>query len=153
MSSNRSKNKIILLTLVILSVLGTWILLTTPGLKPVIVSIYEPAQLLVESATITFSSQQLSSKEPLAHSFHLYNTGGKPLSILGIHAKLPSTVVKLHQSRLKPGQMTPLIITLNPRELKASQTEVLSIRTNDPNKPVQQLKLKAISTPKKTVPI
>jgi len=76
------------------------------------------------------------------HSFTITNTGGDLLKILDVKASCGCTAASPDKKELKPGESTQINVSFNSKGRKGPQTKTVTVKTNDPNKPVLTLMIK-----------
>jgi mono/diheme cytochrome c family protein len=127
-----------------LTVLG----LTTPGYKPVFVNIFEPATIQADQTTLDIGRVPMDSK--VKATYHLYNVGGKPLLIKGVDTSCGCTAAQPKRTHLRPGQQTPLEVTLDTSIKLGHVEKTITVASNDPKTPELVLKLTGVVFAPKT---
>jgi mono/diheme cytochrome c family protein len=129
----------LLLAVLVAVCVGLWFVLTTPGLKPVIISVYEPPILHVDQPTHNLGVVPTDSK--VQHTFYLYNMGGKPLRIHKVDTSCGCTATQLPKQVLAPGDHVPLNVTLDTSIKLGDVKKTIQVYSNDPQHPVTNLYL------------
>ena len=138
---------VITIVLMTLTALSGWAILTTPGLKPVVVSIYEPARIEAEQRILDLGHVETDSK--VHRSFVLYNKGGKHLRIGEVDTSCGCTVAKPSKTVIAPGDFTRLDVTLDTSIKLGSVRKKITVHSNDPHRLTLDLFLVGLVTPKK----
>ena len=76
------------------------------------------------------------------HSFLISNNGGDLLKILDVRASCGCTAASPDKKELKPGESTNISVTFNSKGRKGPQTKIVTVTTNDPEKPSISLSIK-----------
>jgi len=76
------------------------------------------------------------------HSFLISNNGGDLLKILDVRASCGCTAASPDKKELKPGESTNISVTFNSKGRKGPQTKIITVTTNDPEKPAISLSIK-----------
>jgi mono/diheme cytochrome c family protein len=122
------------------ALVGGWFILTTPGLKPVVISVYEPA--IIHPSEVTHDLGNILTDSQAVHTFQLYNVGGKKLQIDKVDTSCGCTVVDISKKSIPPGGFTSLKVTLDTSIKLGRVKKTISVFSNDPNQPVLKLYLK-----------
>lgn len=121
-----------LVALLLVSVAG-WYIFTTPGSKPVVISVYEPPIISVERRVEDIGKVQTDSK---AHAyFLLYNIGGKHLRISDVDTSCGCTVAKVSKTVLAPGDFTRIDVDIDTSLKVGPIRKKITVKSNDPKRP------------------
>ena len=115
----------------------------------IIISLFAVSSLFAQVVEPKVSVQQtefdfgdINQNDIVNHSFIITNTGGDLLKISDVKASCGCTAAVPDKKELKPGESTQIAVTFNSRGRKGPQTKTVSIKTNDPNKPLLTLTIK-----------
>jgi mono/diheme cytochrome c family protein len=133
----KSSRLVIAIMLLLLAVFAGWQILSTPGLKPVVVSIYAPARIEAENRVVNVGKVETDSK--VHQSFVLYNKGGKHLRISEVETSCGCTVAELSKKVLAPGDFTRLAITMDTSIKLGEVIKKITVHSNDPKRPALDL--------------
>ncbi|WP_303675158.1 DUF1573 domain-containing protein [Vampirovibrio chlorellavorus] len=139
--------KLIFLILLTFAGISMWLIFTTPGRKPVVISVYEPPIIKAEQRIEEVGKVETDSKVP-AH-FLLYNVGGKPLKIVDVQTSCGCTVAKLSKTVVYPGDFTRLDVSLDTSIKLGKVRKQITVKSNDPKRPTLPLFLVGEVLPKK----
>ena len=84
----------------------------------------------------------INQGDVVTHSFVITNNGGDQLVIKDVKASCGCTAAKPDKNELNPGESTNLLVTFNSKGRKGPQTKVVTVTTNDPEKPSTTLTIK-----------
>lgn len=130
----RSPSRVLfVVALALLAVIAGWYILTTPGRKPVVVSIYEPPIVSVEERVKDIGQVQTDSK--VETGFLLYNIGGKHLRISGVDTSCGCTVADVSKKVVAPGDFTQLKVELDTSIKLGKIRKKILVHSNDPKRP------------------
>lgn len=121
----------------LLAILAGWYIWITPGLKPVVVSIYEPPIISADSLIKDLGQVQTDSK--VHTKFLLYNIGGKHLRILDVDTSCGCTLAEVSKRVVAPGDFTRIEVALDTRIKMGKIRKEVTVRSNDPRRPVLSL--------------
>jgi mono/diheme cytochrome c family protein len=130
-----------------IALLAGWYILTTPGLKPVVIQVYEPPHIYAESRIQNIGSVETDSKIPA--TFLLYNKGGKHLRITDIQTSCGCTLAKVSKRVIAPGDFTKLQVEMDTSIKLGEVRKEITITSNDPDRPKLSLFLTGKVLPKK----
>lgn len=142
-----SRRLVLTVIFAVFAVLSGWYILTTPGLKPVVVSIYEPPRIFAESRIRNIGSVETDSKIP--SEFILYNKGGKPLRIKDVQTSCGCTVAKISKKVISPGDYSRLKVEMDTSIKLGKVRKTITVASNDPQRPELLLFLVGNVLPKK----
>ncbi len=128
---------LILIAILLASAYGLYIGMTTPGLKPVVISVYSPP--MIEAVEVSHELGDIPTDSEATHVFKLYNMGGKPLVIKDVDAPCGCTVGRVSDNVVAPGDFTNLEVRLDTSIKLGRVKKKISVFTNDPEQPVQEL--------------
>lgn len=111
----------------------------TPGLRPVIIYPYEGAMLKPEQVSHDLGIVPTDAK--IAHTFNLYNTGGKYLRIYNVETSCGCTAATLKKKHVAPGDYTKLSLILDTSTKLGPIKKTIDVFSNDPKHPVYRLYL------------
>jgi mono/diheme cytochrome c family protein len=114
---------------------------TEPGLKPVVISVYEPPIIRPDETTHWLGDILTDSKAQ--HVFHVYNVGGKKLVIDRVEASCGCTVADISKKSIPPGDVAALTVTLDTSIKIGPVKKKITVYSNDPQQPELALYLKA----------
>jgi hypothetical protein len=108
----------------------------------------EPSMLVQQRAKMIFESQhhdfgKIVDVEQAEAVFKFTNKGNEVLKIVDKKATCGCTVPDLAKSEYQPGESGEIKVTYNPRGKHGSQTQTVTITTNDPIEPKVQLTIGA----------
>jgi mono/diheme cytochrome c family protein len=104
-----------------------------PELRPVVISVYEPA--MIQPDEVTHDLGEIPTDSHVEHTFYLYNVGGKPLILRKADASCGCTVVKLEKKTLLPGESTALKVNLDTSLKIGRVKKTISVYSNDIKNP------------------
>lgn len=125
------------IALLLFAIFAGWQIWTTPGLRPVVVSIYEPAMISAEQRVIDIGKVETDSK--IAQEFVLFNKGGSHLRISGVDTSCGCTVAALTENVLAPGEFTRLKVELDTSIKLGPVRKKITVKSNDPKRPALDL--------------
>ncbi len=125
--------RLLLLVLLVLACVAGWYLFTTPGRKPVVISVYEPPIIYAEKRVEDIGKVQTDTKVPA--QFLLYNIGGKYLRIADVETSCGCTVAKISKKLVAPGDFTRLDIELDTSIKIGKVNKQVTVKSNDPKRP------------------
>lgn len=130
----RSPVRLILTVLLLLvSLLAIGYILRTPGLKPVVVSIYEAPIIEAEHRIQDIGSVKTDSQAKT--DFLLYNKGGKHLRISAVETSCGCTVAKISKKVIAPGDFTRIRVALDTSLKMGNLRKKVTVFSNDPERP------------------
>lgn len=130
----RSRSRMVLIvTLVLLSLVGGIYIMTTPGRKPMVVSIYEPPIISVEKRVQDLGKVQTDSK--VQTDFLIYNIGGKRLRIKDVETSCGCTVAKISKRVVAPGDFTRIQVEMDTSLKVGPVRKKITLLSNDPKRP------------------
>lgn len=124
---------ILMAVMIGLAVLAGGYILSTPGLKPVVVSIYGPPTIWAEQRVRDVGEVKTDSS--VGASFILYNKGGKYLRILDVQTSCGCTVASVSKKVLAPGDYAEIQATMDTSLKQGKVIKKISVRSNDPARP------------------
>ena len=90
----------------------------------------------------------LPPNEMVSKSIAVFNRGGKELQINEVKATCGCTLAKFHDTFVKPGGKTDLVISIDPAKvLHPYGSKKVVVHSNDPARPEAIVKVTADSTP------
>lgn len=125
--------RLVMLIMLVLAGLAGWLIFTTPGSKPVVISVYEPPIISAEQRVKDIGKVQTDQKVP-AH-FLVYNVGGKPLRIQEVETSCGCTVAKISKTVVAPGDFARLDVELDTSIKMGQVRKQLTVVSNDPKRP------------------
>jgi mono/diheme cytochrome c family protein len=128
-----SKRLFFLLILVVLAVMAGVYILTTPGLKPVVISAYTPPRLVAEVRVQDVGRVETDGR--VQTSFILYNKGGQTLRISDVVTSCGCTVAQLTHKVVAPGDFTRLDVVMDTSLKLGAVRKKIEVRSNDPQRP------------------
>lgn len=123
----------ILVAFALLAFFAGWYIMTTPGRRPVVVSIYEPPIASVEERVRDIGQVQTDSK--VKTGFLIYNIGGKHLRISGVDTSCGCTVADVSKKVIAPGDFTRLEVELDTSIKLGKVRKKIVVHSNDPKRP------------------
>jgi mono/diheme cytochrome c family protein len=130
----RSRLKLVVtLSLALVVVVATWFLLTTPGYRPVVISVYEPAQIEAEQRIEDIGKVNTDSKAKAA--FLIYNKGGTHLRISNVETSCGCTVAEVSKKVIAPGEFSRIGVTLDTSIKLGPVRKKITVFSNDPKRP------------------
>ena len=130
-----------------LALLAGWYILTTPGLKPVVIYNYKPPHIFAESRIKDVGPVETDSKIPT--EFLLYNTGGKTLRITDVQTSCGCTVAQVSKYNVPPGDFARLQVQMDTSIKLGKVRKEITVSSNDPERPKLTLFLIGNVLPKK----
>jgi mono/diheme cytochrome c family protein len=124
---------------------GVWVW-QTPGLRPVIISVYQPPILFVDNRI-----QNLGNLVTDSHAktdFFVFNKGGKYLKISKVDASCGCTVVKTSKTLISPGSFSKISINVDTALKLGAMRKQITVSSNDPKRPEVSLFITATVLPK-----
>jgi mono/diheme cytochrome c family protein len=140
---------IIMLIFAMLAVLAGWYILTTPGRKPVVVSIYEPPIISAEQRIQDIGQVLTDSK--VHTEFLLYNIGGKHLRVSDVETSCGCTVADVSKHIIAPGDFTRIKVALDTSIKLGKVRKKITVHSNDAKRPELALFLTGEVLPKPMV--
>lgn len=128
-----SRKFLILITVLLLSGAFLVYALVTPGWKPIVVSVYEGPQLMVEKRIQDLGEVQTDRK--VQTEFLLYNTGGKHLRLYRVEASCGCTVPEITRKILAPGDFSRIRVVMDTSLKLGNIRKKLTLFSNDPHRP------------------
>ena len=111
------------------------------GLKPV----SPDPKLEVDREQHDFGS--IPPTEPVQTVFKVANRGGKTLEITRIQTSCGCTAAMMDSQTIKPGEVSSLKVTFDPRGRSGQQSRTLWLFSSDPHNPQKQLNVTADVAP------
>ncbi|MBY0451153.1 MAG: DUF1573 domain-containing protein [Cyanobacteria bacterium] len=133
--------RLLLVPLLLVAAGAGWYLLTTPGIKPVVINVNQPPTLMVEPVNPVQLGKVPTDSQVNTEVF-LYNLGGHPLIIKEVSASCGCTVAKPDKTYIEPGDLARLSITLDTSIKLGHVEKTVTIVSNDPVRPVVTVQLK-----------
>ncbi|MEM0952257.1 MAG: DUF1573 domain-containing protein [Cyanobacteria bacterium P01_H01_bin.74] len=115
---------------------GVWIA-KTPGLRPIVISVYKPPILWVEHPSVDIGLVDTDSHAQA--QFFLYNIGGKHLRLTAIEPSCGCTLAEASKKVIPPGGFSQLKIDLDTSLKLGAVRKSITVRSNDPTQPVIDL--------------
>lgn len=144
----RSRSRMVSIVIfVLLTVLGGYYILTTPGRKPVVVSIYGPPIISAEKRVQDVGKVPTDSK--VQTEFQVYNIGGKRLSIKDVETSCGCTVAQISKRALSPGDFTNIRVEMDTSLKQGPVRKKITVLSNDPERPELALFVVGNVLPKK----
>jgi len=137
---------VLLAAFVLLSVLGGFYILTTPGRKPVVVSIYGPPIISAEQRVQDVGKVLTDSK--VKTEFQVYNVGGKRLSIKDVQTSCGCTVAQISKNVISPGDFSRIQVEMDTSLKLGPVRKKITVISNDPKRPELALFLIGTVLPK-----
>jgi len=116
----------------------------------IIIFVFYSAAILPQFLGPKVSVQQLEfdfgdiGQDKLAnHSFVISNSGDDVLIIKDVKASCGCTAAKPDKNELKPKESTKIAVSFNPKGRKGPQVKIITVSTNDPEKPKVLLTIKS----------
>lgn len=106
---------------------------STPGLRPVTVSIYKPPIVSVENRIHDLGSLMTDSHAET--TFLIFNVGGKHLRIQNVETSCGCTVASISKKVLRPGGFTKINIKLDTALKIGPIRKKVTLFSNDPKRP------------------
>lgn len=128
-----NRRRIVLLFFALIASVLAVYLLTTPGKKPVVVSVYEPPIISVENRVVDIGKVE-SGSQPKAH-FILYNIGGQTLRVKEVSPSCGCTVAQLSKKTIAPGDFTQIDTVLDTRLKQGKIRKQITVYSNAPQRP------------------
>jgi mono/diheme cytochrome c family protein len=122
-----------LLALLVLGAYAVYVGLTTPGLKPVVISAYEPA--IIQPTETVHHLGTVPIDDKVSHTFLIYNVGGKPLVISDVEASCGCTVARISENIIGPGSFAEVDVTLDTSIKLGKVRKKITVYSNDPAQP------------------
>ncbi len=138
--------KLLMLSVALLALIAFVYILITPGLKPVVVTVYVPPIITAEQRVVDVGSVLTDSK--VSARFVLYNKGGYKLRIGNIETSCGCTVAQVSKKVIAPGEMTRLTATLDTSIKMGKTRKKITVYSNDPKRPALELFLTGNVLPK-----
>lgn len=138
---------VVITLLAAIAVLSGWYILNTPGLKPVVISVYDPPRIYAESRVRDIGSVETDSKVPA--TFVIYNKGGKNLRISDVQTSCGCTLAKITKRKVAPGDFTRVQVELDTSIKLGPVRKEITVFSNDPKRPQLALFLVGNVLPKK----
>ncbi len=132
-----SRKFLILMGVLLLAVFLLIFTLVTPGWKPVVVSVYEGPQLMVENRIQDIGAVETDRK--VRTEFLLYNTGGRHLRLYRVDASCGCTVADISRKILAPGDFSRIRVVMDTSLKLGNIRKKLTLFSNDPQRPVLDL--------------
>ncbi len=130
----RSRSRmVIFLILGLLSLLAGYFIMTTPGRKPVVVSIYGPPIISVEQRVQDVGKVPTDSK--VNTEFLIYNIGGKRLRIGDVETSCGCTLAKISKRAISPGDFTRIQVVMDTSLKLGPVRKKITVQSNDPKRP------------------
>lgn len=145
MAFGRPLRFMLFLLLLVLSLGGLWVVFTTPGLRPAVISVYEPPIIQPDEAVHDLGN--IITDSQAIHTFYLSNVGGKRLLIQKVDTSCGCTVADVSKKSVAPGEVTALKVTLDTSIKLGKVKKKITVYSNDPKQPVLNLYLKAMVLP------
>ncbi len=86
---------------------------------------------------------KISQDEKVTTDFTFTNTGKSDLNIRSTKANCGCTVSNPDKDTLAPGESSKISVTFNPRGRRGKQSKVITVFSNDPSAPTQQVSITA----------
>jgi len=130
----RSRSRLLTVVIIaLLGILGGYYILTTPGRKPVVVSIYGPPIISVEKRVQDVGKVPTDSK--VKAEFQVYNIGGKRLKIKDVETSCGCTVAQVSKHVLVPGDFTLIGVEMDTSLKLGPVRKKITVISNDPKRP------------------
>ena len=101
----------------------------------------DAAQLRVDPPEWNFG--KIASTQIVRHTFLLWNTGGSTLYIRDLTVTCGCTAVDVSSKSIEPGKNASLTVKIEPDAKEGPIEKTITIATNDPNRPLAVLKVRA----------
>lgn len=128
-----SFRRLVMLVLLVLACLAGWVIFTTPGSKPVVISVYEPPIISAEQRVKDIGTVQTDTKVPAY--FLVYNVGGKHLRIKDVETSCGCTVARMSKTVVAPGDFARIDVELDTSIKQGKVRKQLTVVSNDPQRP------------------
>jgi uncharacterized cupredoxin-like copper-binding protein len=105
------------------------------------------AQMLppkVSTQQMAYNFGQVAQGEHVKHDFIITNVGGDLLKINNVRASCGCTAAKPEKDELAPGESTNIKVDFNSTGRKGRQTKIITVKTNDPDKPEIRFRLTGV---------
>lgn len=94
---------------------------------------------------------EIDDTQPVTTKFAFRNAGSAPLTIASVRGSCGCTVPALSKMTYEPGESGEFTVTFNPHHKKGSQTQTVTIQSNDPKMPTRQVTILANVNPSVSV--
>ena len=98
---------------------------------------------VVDSEVFDFGVMDKSGRS--SHEFTITNEGKSPLTVLKGHSTCRCTMAKFDRRTVLPGESTKIKIEWTAREYLGDFEQIATIKTNDPDRPEIELRIKGIT--------
>lgn len=149
MTVSKLRQILFALILAVTAVAG-WYIMSTPGLRPVVINVYDPPQIWAEARVHDMGAVETDSKA--THTFLLYNLGGKHLRISGVDTTCGCTVANISRKVIAPGSFARLEAALDTSIKMGPTRKMITVKSNDPRRPELKLFLDAVVVNTKPAP-
>ena len=116
-----------------LTLVAGWFIFTTPGRKPVVISMYEPPIISAEWRVKNIGKVQTDQKVPAY--FLVYNLGGRYLRIREVETSCGCTVARMSKTAIAPGDFARIDVALDTSIKLGKVRKQLTVVSNDPERP------------------
>ena len=99
------------------------------------------AQPHIEWANISYEGGKAIEGEKITYAYKFTNTGKQDLIIESVKASCGCTATEPKEKVIKPGMSSEIVATFNSSGRVGKQYKTITVKTNDPQQPVTQLKL------------
>ena len=143
----RSRSRMVIIGILgLLSLLAGFFIMTTPGRKPVVVSIYGPPIISVEQRVKDVGKVPTDSK--VNTEFLIYNIGGKRLRIGDVETSCGCTLAQISKRAISPGDFTRIQVVMDTSLKLGLVRKKITVQSNDPKRPEMALFLVGEVLPK-----
>lgn len=141
----RALRFLFLVLLPLLVIWGCWMILKTPALRPVVISVYEPA--MIQADETIHDMGKIKTDDKASYTFYLYNLGGKRLNIQRVETSCGCTAAEVNPKSLGPGEVAALDVVLNTSLKLGAVKKRITVFSDDPKTPRLNLYLTATVLP------
>src|SRR5262245_30546947 len=86
---------------------------------------------------------RIHDAEPVEWKFGLPNSSAAAVTIADVHTSCGCTKTRLGETAIKPGASGEIVVSLNPANRQGKEKKTVSVRTDEPGDPRQQLVITA----------
>jgi mono/diheme cytochrome c family protein len=130
----RSPVRLVIMIVLLLSVaLAATYILITPGLKPMVISVYGPPEIEAENRIRDVGTVETDSH--VKTDFVLYNVGGNHLRIFNVDTSCGCTVANVTKRVIAPGDFTRIQVALDTSIKVGNVRKKITVFSNDPKRP------------------
>jgi len=95
----------------------------------------------IEFESLAYDGGTAIEGEKITYAYQFTNTGKSDLKIESVKASCGCTATAPKDEIIKPGESSEIVATFNSQGRVGQQRKTITVRTNDPDQPVVQLKL------------